>query len=226
MGKLEFLKIKKTMDEIWKDIEGYGGLYQVSNIGRVKALERRQFNNLTKTFSVFKEKIMIQSIIRRYLCVSLTKNGKPKTYRVHRLVAGNFIKNTENKPCIDHINTINTDNRVENLKWCTIGENNNNPLTKSKISIAQKGHKRNFGIKRTDDFKKKISVTHTNHPKKSKSVLQIDIVTESIIKEFPSVNEVQRVLGFKSANIAATCRKDFRHKTAYGYKWEYKTENT
>ena len=80
-------------------------------------------------------------------------------------------------------------------------------------------------VLRTDDFKRKISISHTNHPKKSKVVLQIDISTGEIIKEFPSVNEVQRVLGFKSANIAATSRNDFKRKTAYGYRWRYKNEN-
>jgi len=147
MEKLEFLKNSLVMKEIWKNVKGYEGIYQVSNTGKVKALERKQFNNLTKTFSVYNEKIMAQSIIRRYLCVSLTKDGKLKTFKVHRLVAETFISNPENKPCIDHINTINTDNHIENLRWCTIRENNNNPLTKYKISIAQMGHKRTFGIK-------------------------------------------------------------------------------
>lgn len=112
-------------EEIWKDIEGYEGLYQVSNIGRVKSL------NYNRTGE---EKILKLCKVRGYLYVGLCKDGKNKSLKVHRLVATAFIPNPENKPNIDHINTIRTDNRVENLHWVTQRENVNNPITMSKIS--------------------------------------------------------------------------------------------
>lgn len=113
------------MNEIWKDIKGYEGLYQVSNFGNVKSLS----NNFSR-----KEKILKLNNIKGYLFVDLYKNGKVKHYKVHRLVAEHFIPNPDNKPCIDHINTNKTDNRVENLRWTTHKENSNNPLTIDKRS--------------------------------------------------------------------------------------------
>ena len=70
----------------------------------------------------------------RYLCV-----GK---FYIHRAVAELFIPNPENKPCIDHINTVKTDNRAENLRWVTAKENSNNPLTRKRVSEALKGRSR------------------------------------------------------------------------------------
>lgn len=115
--------------EIWKDIEGYEGLYQVSNEGRVKSIER------TITMSngrprLIRERILKQSLQSKgYYFVILCNDSEGKHKYVHRLVAEAFIPNLENKPCIDHINTIRTDNRVENLRWCTNKENCNNPLS-------------------------------------------------------------------------------------------------
>lgn len=113
------------VNEIWKDIKDYPN-YMVSNLGRVKSV------NYNKTK---KEKILKEIKIRNgYLYVNLCKNGKVKKHQVHRLVAQAFMPNPDNKPHIDHINTNRTDNRVENLRWCTNKENMNNPLTIIKIS--------------------------------------------------------------------------------------------
>ena len=112
-------------EEIWKPIKDYEGLYEVSNLGRVKSLNYRKTG---------KEKILKNMKNNNgYLVVGLTKNGKRKNYLIHRLVAEAFIPNTEGKPHIDHINTIKNDNSVENLRWVTNKENNNNPLTKKEI---------------------------------------------------------------------------------------------
>ena len=111
--------------ELWKEIEGYSN-YMISNLGRVKSLNY----NRTK-----KEKIMkFNTHPNGYLMIMLSKNNKQKVFPIHRLVAEHFIPNPENKPCIDHINTIRTDNRVDNLRWVTHKENMNNPITKEKIS--------------------------------------------------------------------------------------------
>lgn len=117
-------------EEIWKDIIGYEGLYQVSNLGRVKSLS----NNFSR-----KEKILKNhKNSGGYLRVVLNKNRKAKRYYIHRLVSEYFIDNPNNLPQIDHINTDRTDNRVENLRWVTHKENMNNPLTIDKINKINK----------------------------------------------------------------------------------------
>lgn len=99
------------MEEIWKDINGYEGLYQVSNLGRVKSLG----NNKTR-----KEKVLsARKHTDGHLFISLYKNGKGKNYKVHFLVAEAFIPNTENKPICHHIDKNKENNVVENLMWVT-----------------------------------------------------------------------------------------------------------
>lgn len=115
------------INEIWKDIVGYEGLYQVSNLGRVKSLDR-----ISKNGRFLKGKYKKSTQDKDgYEKVSLSKDGLPNCYLVHRLVAMAFIPNPENKPEVDHINTIRNNNVVENLRWVNKSENNNNPLTKS-----------------------------------------------------------------------------------------------
>lgn len=119
------------MTEIYKDIQGYEGLYQISNLGNVKSLNYRHTG---------KEKILsCGNNNKGYFVVNLCKNGKLEQFLVHRLVANAFIQNPENKPCVDHINTIRTDNRVSNLRWCTQKENCNNEISKGNYSLTNKG---------------------------------------------------------------------------------------
>jgi hypothetical protein len=103
------------MEEIWKDIEGYEGLYQVSNLGNVKRLAGKW---------VKKERLIKFKIDRYgYPSYSLSKNKVLKSKTAHRLVAKAFVPNLLNKPAVNHINGIKTDNKVENLEWCTNKEN-------------------------------------------------------------------------------------------------------
>lgn len=102
--------IIKYMQEIWIDIEGYGGCYQASNFGRVKSLK---YNH------TFKERILKASKDKKgYLIVCLCKDGIKKSYKVHRLIALTFIPNPDNLPEINHKDEDKTNNRIENLEWC------------------------------------------------------------------------------------------------------------
>jgi hypothetical protein len=121
------------MKEIWKDIKGYEGLYQVSNYGRVKSLER--IVDHKKTGKVFhKERILKQNTCYGYKTVILCKNSKTKSERVHRLVAQAFIPNPNNMPQINHKNQIRNDNYYKNLEWCDSKYNNNYGNRSEKIA--------------------------------------------------------------------------------------------
>lgn len=115
------------MMEIWKDIKGYEGLYQVSNLGRVKSLER--IVNFGNQQRIVKEKILSpRDNGNGYKTVCL----QSKYFYIHRLVAQTFIPNPDNKPQVDHIDTNKSNNCVDNLRWATHSENMNNPATKTK----------------------------------------------------------------------------------------------
>lgn len=108
--------------EIWKDIKGYEGLYQVSNLGRVKACEKRWVSH-HNSILYHTERILKPLDNHGYLRVSLCKNNHYKKYPIHRLVADAFIPNPLNKPFINHKNFDRTNNRVENLEWVNHKEN-------------------------------------------------------------------------------------------------------
>lgn len=116
------------MDEIFRPIEGYEGLYEVSNLGKVRSIGYR------------KERILKPVIdIGGYSTVHLVKEGKLKWFKVHRLVAQAFIPNTEGLPQINHIDEDKTNNRVDNLEWCTGSYNirygtHNERMVQTKIS--------------------------------------------------------------------------------------------
>lgn len=107
------------MKEVWKDIKGYEGLYKVSNLGNVKSLPRRCKNRCSSYMT--KERILSQIKLNEgYLVVNLFKNGIKKGKQIHRLVAEAFIPNPLNLPQVNHKKEFEkTNNRVDNLEWCT-----------------------------------------------------------------------------------------------------------
>lgn len=115
--------MKNENEEVWKDILGYEGHYQVSNKGRVKSLKQG------------KERILKQIINKRgYLRICLIKNGKKKIYMVHRLVAKSFLPNPNSLPQINHKDEDKTNNKVENLEWCDQKYNHNYGTINQRIS--------------------------------------------------------------------------------------------
>ncbi|OLS33355.1 NUMOD4 domain-containing protein [Bacillus sp. MRMR6] len=111
-----------TEDEIWKNIQGYEGYYQISNFGQVIGLERVVIGSRGSKRQI-KENLMHIKLKKGYSMVRLSKNGERQNKLVHKLVAEAFITNPENKPTVNHINNITNDNRVENLEWVTQKEN-------------------------------------------------------------------------------------------------------
>lgn len=178
------------MSEVWKDIEGYEGLYQVSNWGRVKRLE-----GLDSLGHLRKERIF-KSVKNHngYLYVGLYKDGKCKQHFVHRLVAQAFIHNPDNLPYINHKNEIKDDNNADNLEWCSTAYNCN------------------YGTRN-----QRIADTKING-KRSKTVYQYTLDGD-FVAEYPSVNEIQRQLGFAKTHISDCCLG--RYKQSYGFIWRY-----
>ena len=120
------------MQEIWKDVKGYEGCYQVSNLGRVKSL-----NYLQKG----KEQILrLEKTPKNYFRCAFSKDGKVKRYSVHRLVAQAFIPNPYNLPIINHKDENPSNNRVENLEWCDSKYNNNYGTHIQKIANKVRNH--------------------------------------------------------------------------------------
>lgn len=128
--------------EIWKDISGYVGLYQVSNLGRVKSLTR-EIERKTGNYKIQGKILSLIKMKNGYLRVGLYKNKKYKLHAVHRLVAQNFLNNPNNFPQVNHKNEVKTDNRVENLEWTTREKNINfgtrTERCKRKLSKKVKG---------------------------------------------------------------------------------------
>lgn len=186
-------------NEIWRDIEGYEGLYQVSNLGRVKSLG----NDKTK-----KEKILKFGKNKDgYLFVVLCKEGKRKNYTIHRLVANAFIKNPSNLTCINHIDEDKTNNLVSNLEWCDIAYNN---MYGSRIKKA---------VENTDwkSVGRKLAEKLTNRQDLSKQVFQYTKNGE-LVGIWESTRECGRN-GYSQGHVAACCRGEL--KTHRGYIWSY-----
>lgn len=175
------------MQEVWRTVVTEDGVYEnykVSNLGRVKSLN---YNHTGE------ERILKQIKHRNgYLKLTLRKNGKMKTCLIHRLVAMAFIPNISNHKCVDHKDTNKENNNVLNLVWCTQAQNNNNKLSKKKISKSKKGEK---------------------HPK-SKKVIYLE--TGEI---FASVGEASRQLGICNVSVADVCNKKYKqtHNMTFRY---------
>ena len=178
------------IQEEWRDIKGYEGLYQVSDMGRVKSLERVIIRKNGTKLPV-KERILKSGIDKDgYLRVALgNSKGKRKLFLVHRLVCKAFHENPENKPCVNHIDENKTNNTASNLDWCTVVEN------------------LNYGTRNVRSAKTR-----------SKPVGQYTR-NEELIRVWQSTNEVERQLGFNHSHISKVALGKRKTAYGYVWKY-------
>ena len=179
-----------TQIEEWKDIKGYEGLYQVSDMGRVKSFGRTVVSkNGLKQYRkgrILKPRTNGYGYLRVDLCCG---RGESKSFYVHRLVCEAFHENTENKPCVNHIDEDKTNNTASNLEWSTYKENNNHG-------------------------------THNARSAKARSKPVSQYTREGkLIKVWQSTNEAQRKLGFAKQNISAVARGKRKTAYGYVWKY-------
>ena len=169
--------------EIWKDIQGYENMYMVSTKGRIKTMKRK---------GRYESYVMKQELTNNgYLRCSLSKKCIHKRYSVHRLVALAFIPNAENKPQINHIDGIKTNNNVSNLEWCTASEN--------QLDIWEKGR----GVLNSGTY----------------PVKKVEISKDGKTYMFDSTRDADKFIGCSRNNVAKVARGD--RKTIYGWTAKY-----
>lgn len=200
------------MNEIWKPVKGYEGYYEVSNLGRIKSIERMVKWKGRERF--VKETIKATNIDKGgYPVVTLCRDCKSTSVKVHRIIAEAFIPNPDNKPLIDHINTIRTDNRVENLRWCTNQENCNNPIT---LRNARKNNYTKESCAKANETKRKRKTMTA-----PKFVCQYT-KQGLLLNVHESIQDAMRNTGIHASAISCVCSG--KRFSAGGYIWKFKNE--
>lgn len=177
-------------NEIWEDIDNYVGFYQVSNLGRVRSIDRIvkhwRGGKLIKKGKILKQKPNKYG----YKCLRLIKNGKYKDVTVHRLVAIAFIPNPNNLPFVNHKDENPSNNNVNNLEWCTQEYNVNYGTANKRRSEA-----------------------------KSKPVLQFT-KSGDFVNEYPSATEAQKHTGIIHQSISSCCRHKLKSSGGFVWKFK------
>ena len=189
------------MEEIWKDIPGYEGYYQASNLGNIKSLPKFKKIFENKKYKTKTKILCVEKNSRGYNRVWLIKNGERKRFFVHRLIAETFIPNPENKPCVNHIDCNIENNKADNLEWCTQKENSEYAVSLGRTKWSEK-QKENHRQK----FKKF---------KKSIIGISLDGTKQIILSSLKEVKE----FGYSPGDVCVCCKDN--NKTYKGYKWRY-----
>jgi len=187
------------MNEVWRPVEDYEGLYEISNYGNVKSLSRKVFvtnKYNAKSTRKIKSKILIKQYIGTYYVVSLCKNGKYKQHYIHRLVATSFLENKNNYNYINHKDENKLNNFVDNLEWCT-QKYNCNYGNRNKIVSEKKKNKPIKNFKRVGQFD----------------------FDNNLIKEYKNIFEAYKETNKNMTDIKKCC--EGKRKKAGNYIWKY-----
>lgn len=180
------------MNEIWKDVEGYEGLYQVSNYGNVRCTNWNH-TGTTRQLTPFYQ--------QGYKRIGFRRNFKLKNHMVHRLVASAFIPNPQRKPVVNHIDGNKSNNHVSNLEWATFSENTRHAIAHNLRPVICEQNR-----------EKGEDNCHC------KRIQQLTITGEPVA-EWKSALTASLATGAKVMSIQRCCRGE--RKTHHGYQWRY-----
>lgn len=171
--------MEKINKEKWRDVPGYEGNYQVSNMGRIKGIERLVKHSCGGLRKI-PEQILNATISGRYPSFCLYKDGNGSTLNAHRIVAEAFVENPENKPCVNHKNGIRDDNRAENLEWVTSAENTRHAIGNG-LMKANQGEENIFSKLKSDDVINIRELLKTKTQTEVASIFNVHTSTISLI---------------------------------------------
>lgn len=195
VNSARWLSFEDFEGEVWKDISGYKGFYQVSNLGRIKSVARFITDKDRPNRCIYHKGQIIKQYVDKmgYYNLHLSINSKVSLKRAHRIVAETFIPNPNNLPCINHKDETRTNNSVPNLEWCTHKYNTNYGTCIERI--------------------------------RSKNLLRTDMATPiyqysldgTFVCRHNSINSIERNLGFSKRSIRQVL--DGVHASSHGYIW-------
>ena len=206
------------MEEVWKAIPGYEGYYEASSLGNIRGVDRVVNCIWGKCYPIKSKLKATYTDKDGYLHVCLSKEHKTCVPSIHRLVAMAFIENPENKPCIDHIDGDKKNNRVENLRWCTVKENNNNPITiqrhKEIVFTEERNRKVSLGLMGhpvSDEARRKMAEYRRSTARK---VRQYTFDGE-MVAEWENSHDAAKELGVKHNTLVGMIYRGKRTKGSY-----------
>lgn len=183
--------IENLQNEEWKIIDGFDGMYLISNYGRLKSLKGKEERILKPNNTKY-----------GYQQVQLWKDGNLKTFQVHRLVAMSFIPNPNNYEQVNHKDEVKTNNHVENLEWCDCKYNCNYGTRNERHSGENHPLYGKFG---------------KDNPN-AKQIIQLTLGGD-YIKTWGSAIDIKRELGYHNSHICNCCKG--KRKSSYGFIWRY-----
>lgn len=190
----------KSSEELWRDVVGYEGFYEISDHGNIRGVNRdikRKCDSVG--FKIKGRKMKGYCDKNGYTRISLRKLGHIQKFFIHRLVLAAFVGYDENRPQVNHKNSVRSDNRLENLEWCTQSEN---------MQHAIRNNEQYYNFLHAKGGDNKISVPVAQYT-----------IDGCFVSEYGSISEAAIASGARGGAISNVCRK--RRKTAGGYKWKY-----